>query len=536
MSFLLFSFALIFPFIYKYSYVITNQFSQIPIILSFLDPRYLINDWYVLVNRTFGPRTIFAWYMAQTAKIFSLPSSFFFHYLLYVFLVIFSTYKLTFFIFKRKFVALTTTICILFGTSLTLGGNMLITQDFVAPQLPLGLSLLAIVFLMEKKYFFAAILFSLTSYLHPLIGFESAFLFLFVNLVITVLSKQSPRKIITSGIFPYLLFSLPAIILYFSEGIKNTVPDADKLAILAFMRIPHHFVPSSFPFSSYFFFIFLLFFFIICTVILKKVIDKSLLFSFYLTISLILFFCLLGFIAAEIIPFYPFVVLQFFRLTLYVYWLAAIIVFGTIFYFSYEKPRFSLLIFIPIFLTNPYSLLTIDKTRIFSLVLGLFLILFYRALPKKISLILICAIFALGRYHGRFNYASFIKNPTPETDLAIWAKKNTFQEALFLIPPEFESFRLIANRAVVADWKSFPFQEEAMYEWAQRMCDIGNLKDCQFRNISLDMISNGYRTHTQNSVQQLAHKYHFQYLITKKRVDLKEIYATNNYFVYKLMD
>ncbi len=177
---------LLFPFLYRYSFVITNQFSQIPIILSFMNPNYLSNDWYVYVNREFGPRTIFTWYLAQTAKIFSLPLTFFLHYFLYVFLITFATYRLTYQVFKRKYTALATTICILFGSTISLGGNILVTQDFAAPQIPLGLSLLAIVLLLEKKYLFSAVLFSLASYLHPLIGFESAFLFFLIFSVLTI--------------------------------------------------------------------------------------------------------------------------------------------------------------------------------------------------------------------------------------------------------------------------------------------------------------------------------------------------------------
>ena len=69
--------ALIFPFLYKYSYVVNNQYEHLPIILAILNRSYLLNDWYVIVTRSFGPRTFFAYYMAGFGQLMSLPVAFF---------------------------------------------------------------------------------------------------------------------------------------------------------------------------------------------------------------------------------------------------------------------------------------------------------------------------------------------------------------------------------------------------------------------------------------------------------------------------
>src|SRR3989344_5985068 len=121
---------LLFPFIYKYSFVITNQYTQIPIILSYMKPDFLINDWYVNLSRSFGPRTFFAFYTAFWGNILGLPATYFFHYLLTITLTLLATYKITFLIFKNKQAALLTGLTILFGSTYSIGGNLLLTRDF----------------------------------------------------------------------------------------------------------------------------------------------------------------------------------------------------------------------------------------------------------------------------------------------------------------------------------------------------------------------------------------------------------------------
>lgn len=523
---------LLFPFLYKYSFVITNQFTQIPIILSFMKPDYLSNDWYVLVNRTFGPRTIFAWYMAQTAKIFSLPLTFFLHYLLYIFIINLATYELTYLVFKRKFIALSTTVCILFGTTISLGGNMLVTQDFVAPQLPLALSLLAIVFLLQKNYLSSALLFSLASYFHPLIGFESAFLFFFIYLMIIILSKQSISKFVKKGLIPYLVLTSPAIYLYFSEGIKTQIDESTKIAILAYMRNPHHYLASSFSVSSYLSFFLLLILFVTFSYFLRNIISKPLSKFFSLSFAVVIFACFLGYITTEIIPFYQLAVLQPFRLTLYIYWIAAIIIFGGLFYLASVKKHLSPLLIIPIFLSNPDYFFSFSKIKFIATFVGLSIIVFYKLIPRQILLILLLIFFSLGRFHNKFNFSSYINFSSDETKVAIWAEKNTPTDSIFLVPPDFESFRLISNRAIVADWKSFPFQENAMLEWANRMCDLANKQNCIYKKMTYDDVVSGYHKHTRELFMELSKKYGFSYVVSDKEIaGLEKIYS-NNFNIY----
>ena len=105
---------------------------------------------------------------------------------------------------------------------------------------------------------------------------------------------------------------------------------------------------------------------------------------------------------------------------------------------------------------------------------------------------------------------------------------------MFLIPPEWETFRLVSERAVVADWKAFPFQEEAFLEWAKRMCDLGNIKECDFKNLRQKHIVDGYRTHTLESVSKIAQKYDVSYIISDIYYPQLKIIYQNKYYLYEI--
>ncbi|OGG00994.1 hypothetical protein A2153_06000 [Candidatus Gottesmanbacteria bacterium RBG_16_38_7b] len=120
--------------------------------------------------------------------------------------------------------------------------------------------------------------------------------------------------------------------------------------------------------------------------------------------------------------------------------------------------------------------------------------------------------------------------------MAKWSKNNTTKDDILLIPPEFEKFRLISERAVVSDWKAFPFQEEGYFQWFLRMCDIGNQTKCDVKSVNKEKIINGYRTLSEQKLINLGRKYKAKYAISEVDYpELNKVYS-NYYHIYRLKE
>jgi hypothetical protein len=64
---------------------------------------------------------------------------------------------------------------------------------------------------------------------------------------------------------------------------------------------------------------------------------------------------------------------------------------------------------------------------------------------------------------------SFADHGGDDVAAARWVEQHVDEGAVFVVPPGFGVFRLVARRAVVVDWKAIPFEEPAMRSWRERM-------------------------------------------------------------------
>ncbi|MFQ5742500.1 MAG: DUF6798 domain-containing protein [Acidobacteriota bacterium] len=100
----------------------------------------------------------------------------------------------------------------------------------------------------------------------------------------------------------------------------------------------------------------------------------------------------------------------------------------------------------------------------------------------------------------------------PWTDAARFARGHTPSEAVFLTPPDLGGFRLVAKRAIVVDFKSFPFQDAAMEEWYERMLfTYGQVTDTTLPE--LGALEAAYGEITDERVLRVAAKYGATYAL-----------------------
>ncbi len=99
----------------------------------------------------------------------------------------------------------------------------------------------------------------------------------------------------------------------------------------------------------------------------------------------------------------------------------------------------------------------------------------------------------------------------PQRELFDWAG-GTERDALFLVPPLLERFRLHAGRAIVVDWKSPPMKADEIVEWYRRIEVVtARPRLRRFRDVKL-----GYNEMDGERFGSLKREFGFDYAVLEK--------------------
>jgi len=109
------------------------------------------------------------------------------------------------------------------------------------------------------------------------------------------------------------------------------------------------------------------------------------------------------------------------------------------------------------------------------------------------------------------------------------------QDAVFLTPPWAGRFRLVAERAVVAEFKLVAFHDTGINEWRKRMFDCYGTPH-QRGFYGLGEMTENYRRITDAKLSQVAEAYGASYavLYADTQSDLPILYANSRYKVVSL--
>jgi len=156
-----------------------------------------------------------------------------------------------------------------------------------------------------------------------------------------------------------------------------------------------------------------------------------------------------------------------------------------------------------------------------------------RALPIVVALV--CLAVALGgRWSTIAHPRAEVASAGPETDaLYAWARTSTPVDARFMTPPDLGGFRLLARRAIIADFKSPPLLPDEIVEWYRRLCRV--VGDPDLRDVPQTNLRWGESTGSQLLARAIA--LDAQYLVldrTREQADLPRapVYANAGYVVY----
>jgi len=467
----------------QYTYGLYNHFITIPFIKSIIDPNLYPNDYLIAEKKYFY--TFFNSGCAMLVKTFhiSLPQLFFSLYCISLYASLYAYFKIAITLYPKKEVAYFSVVFLIFSFT-TLGEVRTIESLFLERTFVLPFLLFAFYFFLRKKIVWAYALSGFAFLFHPL----SAAYMLACLFVCSLLSfKEIGWKNLAIGFIMLILLISPVLYL----KVKHPAPslgffhaDPQWLELLR-LRSSHHLFPSGW--SPLLLVQSALFIagFGLCRIHKPQSWHYK---AVMLSAGAVLLMCVMGTIFTELYPLS--IVLQFQLFRSFVFLIFFAIIFYSNFFFEESKNRNALLQKVMVFICfagifyngnfSKYASFLLVALAIFP---GYAIVNHYK---KKLSVyyfpLLISVVFLLGIAGTILKGGFTIHNKQDGDWLAVqeWANKNTPKDALFIVSPKSEGFRVESERSCYGDWKDGTqmfFNPSFGQEWFRRMKMLGYVED-----------------------------------------------------------
>lgn len=121
-------------------------------------------------------------------------------------------------------------------------------------------------------------------------------------------------------------------------------------------------------------------------------------------------------------------------------------------------------------------------------------------------------------------------------EAARWTHDNTPADAVILIPPYLENFRWQAQRAIVADFKTFPWSDAGMLEWRRRIYDLCGGRELHFGNTPYPVLAQAYQSLTPSQIRALSQRYSATFVLLPhaQKFDARLVYENRDWRIYAL--
>ena len=173
--------------------------------------------------------------------------------------------------------------------------------------------------------------------------------------------------------------------------------------------------------------------------------------------------------------------------------------------------------------------------------------IFTRNITLRLTMAGLIIVSIMGFDMARVGYQGIAMSRNNETnpeepslgEMEQWVRKNTPQNAIFIVHPEMEYMRVRARRAIVVDWKPPCYLPSDLQEWYHRLCLQAGLA---FKPMVRDenTIIKGYDQMDTRRALALKKMYGARYLIVIKKEHtgnlngLKELFANADYRVLEI--
>jgi hypothetical protein len=556
-----------------YQFGVGNQVEQFAIIERLRDPNFIAGDFYTDSAATFGPRYYYSLLLSLLASIVPLPVVVLLLTCaanLALILVTFAATR-TRLGATAGGAAIAAALAVA-NSSFPLGlAAYLRYESFQPASLAVPLGLLGFVWLTDGKRFAAVGAFFAAALFHPLIGPQTAMI-AFAACALADLASRRPFRSLLGYIPSGALFAALLFVAWVLPGMMSAQGGAmsseEFFSIIPAFRSPHHYLGTTFPLSHYVQLAAFLAAMAVLVVQARRVAEHSVLRTrLIFATAVVLALCVVSFILVDGLHSRIAASAQIFRALLVVKW-AGFVLFGAVAgrWLSTGRPLLMVAPFAVLVATGaaqPLVMLGVTlavllaermpigrraeialaalllvavagvtiqigareeavRAALAGLSIGLFYLAPIALVPASaVAVSLTLALILFGWINRERNWVDRdIFQPTyqwadvkgDDADIARWVKANTPPGAVWITPPSFEAFRLLAERPIVVDWTCIPLQEDAMREWRRRIRAVyGDVPGSGF--VALQGLESNYRSITPDRLAQLSAEFNAPFAV-----------------------
>ncbi|MEG4426504.1 MULTISPECIES: DUF6798 domain-containing protein [unclassified Microcoleus] len=558
-----------------YIFPIGGNFPEVPPIQFMLNPELYKNDYYVQEMVKFNPRYYYYYIIYFLANLgTSIPLAHFIYQFLAFGSFVLACYAILNIYTNSKLPAAAMAfLCI--AASFTDVGNTLIFSTKSVPSIfAMGFAIWGIYFSLRQKWLTGYFFFGLACLLQFLVGLLPGLMMVPVLFIESVRQRNFKTLILAIALLAAMASIVYVPMLLTGTTSTQTIDNADFVYIHAKVRNPHHILPSNWYLGNWFNFICFIIGGLLC-IKNSDLLSKEDKVNFYIIVSTSILGLFLNYIFVEIYPLAFIAKLQLARTVPFAQLIIFIAVALTVEQLYREKhiaisllllavltlpfrgiiflglsvwqtkkyvfpKRYNILLWILAAGTVIFSLIypvtdswEIMGDRIISIPV-FFSILAFPFILEKTSLAtsikqtlthtlalittatLVCGIAGilpkpiLNVFQTRVNI-----NAVPRDDLsklAVRFSQSSSRDSLVLIPPSVTSFQFFSERAIVVNFKNFPFTEKGIKEWQNRMEAVLGVP------LNPQMIWGGndfFIRRSSADLVKVARKYHADYILTR---------------------
>ena len=515
-----------------YNFPIGGNFPEVPPIQFMLNPELYKNDYYVQEMVKFNPRYYYYYIIYLLANLgTSIPLAHFIYQFLSFGSFILACYAIINIYTNSKLPAAAMAFLCIAASFTDVGNTLIFSTKSVPSTFAMGFAIWGIYFSLRQKWLTGYLFFGLGCVLQFLVGLLPGLMMLPVLVIESVRQRNFKTLILAIALLAAMASIVYVPMLLTGTTSTQTIDNAEFVYIHAKVRNPHHILPSNWDLGNWFNFICFIIGGLLCiknAELLRKE-DKI---NFYVIVATSIFALFLNYILVEVYPLAFIAKLQLARTVPFAQLIIFIAVCLTI-DILYRQKRIAISLLLLVVLTLPFRgiiflVLSVWQTKkyvfpkrynIFLWILAVGTVMFSLIYPltdsweimgdRIISIPVLFSILTFPFILEETSLAKSIKQTLTHTlalittatlvfgvagilpkpilkvfqtrvninavssddlsRLAMRFSQISSRDSLVLIPPSVTNFQFFSERAIVVNFKNFPFTEKGIKEWQNRM-------------------------------------------------------------------